>query len=306
MALQDFFQIDKKVKRALDLCEPVVALESTVITHGLPYPVNFQVALEMEAVVAREGAVPATIGVIDGKVIIRVDIFQLKKLAKDPGLHKISARDFSAAVAKGWSGGTTVAGTLLVAHLAGIQVFATGGIGGVHRYPSFDISSDLHLLASTPVIVICAGAKAILDLPATLEVLETFSVPVVGFQTDEFPAFYARGSGLPVSVQVDSVAEIAQMARAHWALGRKSAILVVAQPPDADALDADRMGKVVQLALEEMEEKKVRGQNVTPYLLSRVSELTGGDSLKANLALLKNNAQIAGQIARELSNNPGE
>lgn len=306
MALQDFFHVDKKVQQALDLCEPVVALESTVITHGLPYPENFQTALEMEARVARAGAVPATIAVLEGRIFIRVDIFQLKKLAKAEGLHKISARDFSAAVARGWSGGTTVAGTLLAAHLAGIQVFATGGIGGVHRQAPFDISADLQLLARTPLVVVCAGAKAILDLPATVEVLETYGVPVVGYQTDEFPAFYSPHSGLPVSVRLDSAAEVAQLARAHWALGRESAVLVVAPPPAEEALETAHLDQVIQQALAEMEAQQVRGQQVTPFLLSRVSEMTDGASLRANLALLKNNAQIAGQIACELSKAPCE
>jgi pseudouridine-5'-phosphate glycosidase len=216
-------------------------------------------------------------------------------------LHKISRRDFATAIARGESGGTTVAGTLIAAHAAGIRVFATGGIGGVHRDAPFDVSTDLQELSRTPVMVVCAGAKSILDLAATLEVLETLGVPVIGYQTDEFPAFYARTSGLPVSVRADNPKEVADIANAHWNLGLTSAVLVVAPPPADVALSESEMETAVDQALAEAQAQNIRGQAVTPFLLGRVSELTGKASLRANLALLLNNAQIAAQISKAFS-----
>ncbi|NLG73455.1 MAG: pseudouridine-5'-phosphate glycosidase [Chloroflexi bacterium] len=298
--LPSWFKIDPEVSSALHAGQPVVALESTVITHGLPYPDNMQLARDMEQEVRQGGAVPATIAVIAGRVAIGVAPEELALLARGEGMHKISTRDFAAAAAKGWNGGTTVAGTMTAAHAAGIKVFATGGIGGVHRDAPFDISADLPQLARTPMIVVCAGAKAILDLPATLEYLETFHVPVVGMGTDEFPAFYSRESGLPVSVRADSAAEVVDIACAHWELGLNSALLVVVPPPAEAALPYDRVARDVDQALAEAREAGVRGQAVTPFLLSRMAEITGGASLQANLALLRNNARYAAQIARAL------
>jgi len=305
--LSSSFQISEEVARALRLRLPVVALESTVITHGLPYPDNLALARDMESDVRDCGATPATIALLDGSIKVGVLPEQLERLGREAGMHKISVREYGPAISKGWSGGTTVAGTLLAANKVGIQVFATGGIGGVHRRTDFshsqpsDISADLSMLAKTPMIVVCAGAKAILDLPATLEYLETLSVPVVGYQTDDFPAFYSRSSGMKVSLRADSPAEIVAMGNAHWGLGLESAILVVNPPPEAIALPFESVEGAIQQALEEAQAQGVRGQQVTPFLLSRVSELTGGASLRANLGLLRNNACLAAKIAVELA-----
>jgi len=289
-----------EVRKAIDEGAPVVALESTVITHGLPYPQNLQLALDMEAEVRQQGAVPATVGVIEGQVFVGLDAGQLAALSQGESLVKVSVRDYGPAVAKGLSGGTTVAGTLLAAHLTGLRIFATGGIGGVHRQAPFDVSTDLVQLARTPLVVVCAGAKAILDIPATLEVLETYGVPVIGYQTDEFPAFYSRGSGLPVSARVDTPEQAARVAQAHWSLGMTSAVLVCVPPPAEEALPAEQVQGAIDQALAEAKEEDIHGQRVTPFLLGRVSELTKGSSMKANLALLRNNARVAGQIARYL------
>jgi len=278
----------------------VVALESTVITHGLPYPQNLALAKDMEMEVRQRGAVPATIAVLEGVVRVGLELESLERLGRGGEVHKISSRDFGVAVARGWSGGTTVAGTLLAAHTAGIRVFATGGIGGVHRGGNYDVSADLPQLARTPLIVVCAGAKAILDLPATLEYLETFAVPVVGYQTEEFPAFYSRNSGLKVGVRVDSPREAAAMGEAHWSLGLCSALLVANPPQVGHDLPNEAVDGAIQTALAEAELRGIRGQDVTPFLLARVSELTSGASLEANLALLRNNARLAADIALAL------
>ncbi len=301
------FEINPSVAQALDLGLPVVALESTVITHGLPYPENINLAEDMEYQVRDHGATPATIGVIEGRVRIGLTVSEMELLAgAGQGLWKISPRDFAPAIARMVSGGTTVAGTLFAAHLAGIRVFATGGIGGVHyelnprRKGAFDISADLPALARTPLIVVCAGAKAILDLNATLEYLETWGVPVVGYQTDDFPAFYCRRSGLKTSARADTPDEVVFLARTHWELGLHSAVLVVVPPPEDVALSSEEVKKAVQAALKLAQAEKVSGKEVTPFLLKKVSELTEGDSLRANLGLLLNNAAVAAQIARAL------
>lgn len=295
-----FFTPSIDVARALKLALPVVALESTVITHGLPHPENLYLARDMEAAVREEGATPATIAILNGQVRVGLVDSEIEELSKVPSL-KISRRDFATAIVKKSHGGTTVAGTMLAAHQAGIQVFATGGIGGVHREAPFDISADLQALADTPMIVVCAGAKAILDLPATLEYLETMSVPVVGYQTEDFPAFYSRESGLKASVKLDSPEEIAAFAQAHWGVGMKSAVLVTNPVPASAAIPKSEMDPFIDQALKAAAEKNIHGQAVTPFLLQRVSELTGGKSLGANLALLLNNARLAGQIARALA-----
>jgi pseudouridine-5'-phosphate glycosidase len=296
--LSPAYRLSAEVGRALEKKLPIVALESTVITHGLPYPQNLALAQDMEEEVRQRDVVPATIAVLDGKVCVGLQTEQLERLAQGGEMHKVSTRDFATAISKRLSGGTTVAGTMLVAHTAGIGVFATGGIGGVHRQSPFDISADLPQLARTPMIVVCAGAKAILDLPATLEYLETFAVPVVGYQTDDFPAFYSRSSGLKASARADSPAEVVSLARAHWEMGLRSAVLVVVSPPEDVALPIERVESEIERALQEMESHRIRGQQVTPFLLQRVSELTGGASLQANLGLLKNNARLAAEIAR--------
>ncbi len=301
------FFLSSEVYDALSSQTPVVALESTVITHGLPHPQNLQLALDMEDEVRRGGATPATIALLDGNVRVGLESAELERLALTQGLHKISSRDIGAAIGLGWSGGTTVAATMLAAFAAGIRVFATGGIGGVHRLApgqgesqAWDISADLPQLARTPMIVVCAGAKAILDLPATLEFLETWSVPVVGYQMDEFPAFYSRSSGLKASLRVDSPQQIVKVARAHWASGLDSAVLVGNPPPEATAVAREIVEAAVEQALQDAQAQGVRGQQVTPFLLSRLSELTHGSSLRANLDLLTNNADLAARIAMEL------
>jgi pseudouridylate synthase len=298
------FILAAEVSRALQKKAPIVALESTVITHGLPYPENLTLAKDMENEVRQAGSIPATIAILNGKIHVGLDGSQLEQLATSSNTRKISVRDFAPALARKSSGGTTVAATLYAADKAGIRVFATGGIGGVHRDQPFDISADLQQLAVRPVIVVCAGAKAILDLPGTLEYLETMGIPVIGYQTDEFPAFYSRKSGLPVSARAESPEEAAIISTTHWGLGMKSAVLVAAPPPVDVALPAEKVGNAIEQALSEAQEKNIRGQAVTPFLLSRVSELTGKASLHTNLALLRNNARIAAQIAQKLS--PGQ
>ncbi len=296
----DDFILSSEITQASYLNRPIVALESTVITHGLPYPENRKLALDMENEVRSQGAVPATIAVLDGNVHIGLTADQIERLAVRQGMCKISSRDFAVALAQRQSGGTTVAGSLVVAHIQGIRVFATGGIGGVHRQAPFDISADLMQLARTPIIVVCAGAKAILDLPATVEMLETLGVPVVGYQTDYFPAFYSRSSGLKANSRVESPEDIVKIAHNHWALGLQSAVLVTVPPPSEVALPDDIIQTAVQQALDEAKVQDIHGQAVTPFLLRRVSDLTQGASLRVNLALLLNNARIAAQIARAL------
>jgi len=292
--------ISPLVSQALSQGAPVVALESAVISHGLPFPQNLELALELEEIIRRQGVVPATIGVLQGRVHVGLDKSQTERLAQERDLHKISARDFAPALTFGWSGGTTVAGTMLAAHRSGIKIFATGGIGGVHRHPKYDISADLPQLASTPMMVVCAGAKSILDLDATLEYLDTHSVPVVGFQTDEFPAFFARSSGFRASCRVETPEQAAALARNHWGLGMSSAVLLTAPPPESDALLHTEVEQAIQIAQKEADERNIRGQSVTPFLLQRLTQLTEGRSLRANLALLKNNARIASQVSQSL------
>lgn len=294
------FRFSREVGDALRANKPVVALESTVITHGLPQGENIELARAMEQIVREAGATPATIAVVDGRICVGMDDADLERLAADGGARKLSARDLAPAVAAGASGGTTVAGTLRVAAMAGIRVFATGGIGGVHRGSQWDISADLPELAKQPVLLVCAGAKAILDLPATLEQFETLGVPVVGYQTDEYPAFYSIESGLQTSARVENAAEAAALARAHWELGGGGVMLTAPAPADL-ALPRGEVDVWIEQALAEMEAQGIRGQAVSPYLLKRVSELSGKKSLEANLGLLKNNARVAAGVAKELA-----
>lgn len=282
------------------MAKPIVALESTVLTHGLPRPQNLQLARDMEQAVREAGAKPATIGFLDGRLRIGLRDAELERLANEDNVYKVGPRDFAAVIARKACGGTTVAGTMLACRDTNIRVFATGGIGGVHRHAPFDISADLQALASIPMIVVCAGAKAILDLPATLEYLETMSVPVVGFGTDEFPAFYSRESGLDVSVRLDAPQEIVQFARAHWGAGLMSAILVTNPVPEAEAIAASEIEPYIEQANREARTRGIHGKAVTPFLLSRISELTGGKSVSTNLSLLLNNARLAAQISSAL------
>lgn len=294
-------QISTDIERALHLSLPIVALESTVITHGLPPPQNLQLARDMEAAIRREGATPATIALLDGKIRIGLTDEELARLSQATSTLKVSLRDFATAIVKKASGGTTVAGTMFAANNSGIKVFATGGIGGVHKESSFDISTDLRALAEIPMIVVCAGAKAILDLPATLEYLETMGVPVVGYQTDTFPEFYSRDGNLNVSVRLDSPQEIVDFANAHWSLGMRSAVLVTNPVPVTEAISKSEMEPVIAKASAEAQEKKIHGQALTPFLLKRISELTEEKSMHTNLALLLNNAKVAAQIAKALT-----
>ena len=290
------------VFHALQQHAPIVALESTVITHGLPQPENLTLAQDMEQMVRSEGATPATIAILDGKIQVGLNTEQLKRLAYAEEVIKISLRDFATALVKSKPGGTTVAGTMYVAQQTGIKVFATGGIGGVHKEAELDISTDLQALASIPVMVVCAGAKSILNLPATLEYLETMGVPVVGYRTDKFPEFFSIGKNLPVSVRLNTPEEVVQFAQAHWGLGLRSGILVCQQIPEKVAIDASEIEPFLLQVSNEVKimqnEHTITGQQVTPYELKKVNQLTRGKSLTANLELLLNNARLAAQIAR--------
>ncbi len=286
------------VKRALDISFPLVALESTVITHGLPKPHNLKLAQDMERAVREEGATPATVAFLDGQLHIGLSGAELERLANEDVELKAGPRDFARAAVKGESAGTTVAGTMFACKNTNIKVFATGGIGGVHRESKNDVSADLQALATIQMIVVCAGAKAILDLPATLEYLETMGVPVVGYGTDEFPAFYSRESGLDISVRLDSPEEIVQFAKAHWGAGLQSAVLVANPVPKGEAIPKSEMEPLIRQASKEAMEQGIHGKKITPFLLERINKLTNGKSMKANLALLLNNARLAAQIAR--------
>jgi pseudouridine-5'-phosphate glycosidase len=292
-----YFSIIPEVDETLSDGKPIVALESTVITHGLPFPENWELAKNLEAEVRKQGCIPATIAILDGVICVGLDAGQLERLARSQDMLKVSNRDIAAAIKKNKSGGTTVAGTLAIAQEVGIKVFATGGIGGVHRQAPFDISADLGQLGRSQLVVVCSGAKAILDIPATVEVLETYGVPVIGYKTDEFPAFYSVSSGMGVGARVESAEEVAILAKIHWNLGMPSSILLVVPPPAEIALETDIVEAAIHTALGEAQKKKIRGQAVTPFLLRRVSELTGGSSLRANLGLLRNNARVAAEIA---------
>jgi len=304
MNLSSNFILASEITQALRLHQPVVALESAVITHGLPRPENYQLAMSLEEEVRHYGAVPATTAILDGKVRVGMSSEQVKRLSEEDGLHKISSRDFGIAIAGQKSGGTTVAGTLVIARTVGIKVFATGGIGGIHRDTLHDISADLQELSRSPVIVVCAGAKAILDLPATVEYLETMGVPIVGYKTEEFPAFYSRESGIKVDATANSPAEVVKIAQSQWEIGLEKAVLVVVPPPAEIAIPTNEIEATIQAAVHEAEEQKIKGAAVTPFLLNRVSELTHGASLKTNLALLKNNVQVATELAKEINKLP--
>jgi len=288
----------KEIKEGMNAGRPIVALESTVLTHGLPRPQNLKLAHDMEQAVRDEGATPATIGFLDGVLHAGLSDAELERLANEINAYKVGPRDFATVIAKKLCGGTTVAGTMLACKHTNLKVFATGGIGGVHRDAPFDISADLQALASIPMIVVCAGAKAILDLPATLEYLETMSVPVVGYGTDEFPAFYSRESGLDVSVRLDTPQQIVDFAHAHWDAGLHSAVLVTNPVPEIEAISKSEMEPYIEQANREAREQGIHGKALTPFLLPRISELTEGKSMRANLALLLNNARLAAQIAK--------
>ncbi|OWU84940.1 pseudouridine-5'-phosphate glycosidase [Oceanicola sp. 22II-s10i] len=281
----------------------VVALESTIITHGMPWPQNYETAQTVEAEIRAAGAVPATIAVIGGRLQIGLTADRLETLAQARDVAKLSRADMAACMATGGTGATTVASTMIAARLAGIGVFATGGIGGVHRgaETSFDISADLRELAQTPVTVVAAGAKAILDLPKTLEVLETLGVPVMAYGQDEFPAFWSRSSGLPAPLRMDSAADVARAQAMRRALGLPGGQLVANPVPVADEIPAAEIGPIIAAALDEAAAQGIAGKAVTPFLLARIFELTEGRSLTTNIALVRHNARLAAEIALELA-----
>lgn len=290
------------VDEALRAGRPVVALESTVISHGLPFPDNLRIAQQMEAAVQASGAVPATIAILGGRITVGLGADQLERLAQAQRVRKCSRRDIPIAIARGEDGATTVAGTMVIAYMAGIRLFATGGIGGVHRGHPFDVSADLLELGRTPVCVVCAGAKSLLDLPATLEVLETQGVPVVGYGTDVFAAFYVPDSGLPVSVRADTPAEVAALLRAQDSLPEpRGGTLVTVPIPAADALSTAEVEAAIAEAVARADANGIVGAAVTPFLLAQVAEITQGGSVTANRALLLSNCRVAAQIAAALS-----
>ena len=302
--MNKYLDISPEVKAALDEGRPVVALESTIISHGMPYPKNVETALLVEQTIRDNGAVPATIAVIGGRLKAGLSHEEIEYLGKTGrGVAKASRRDLPALVARGADGATTVTTTMIIAHMAGINVFATGGIGGVHRGAevTMDISADLEELAQTPVMVVCAGAKSILDLGLTLEYLETKGVPVIGYGTDELPAFYTRKSGFGVDYRVDSPEELAAMFRAQRGLNYKGGMLVTNPIPEQYAMDKAVIDKAIDQALAEAKEQHVHGKETTPFLLARVVELTGGDSLESNIKLVLNNATVAAKTAAELA-----
>lgn len=301
--MQDRLVLLPEVRDALAAGRPVVALESTIVTHGMPFPANVETALAVEAVVRDNGAVPATIAVMDGRILVGLAAETLDRLARTPDVMKLSRADLAYAVATGRPGSTTVAATMIVAALAGIRVFATGGIGGVHRgaETSFDVSADLDELGRTPVIVVAAGAKAILDVPKTLEVLETKGVPVVGFGTDEFPAFWSRASGLRAPLRIDDAAGVAAFQKARDALGIAGGMLVANPVPASDEIPAGEIADAIGAALHLAGERGIEGKAVTPFLLGEMLTLTGGRSLATNIALVRNNARVASAIAVALA-----
>lgn len=304
MQLHKAFHFLPEVSQALKNQSALVALESAVITHGLPRPQNLELARALEAEVRAENATPATIAVIDGEIRVGLDSTSLEKLAYLDGTRKISRRDYPLAVSQKLNGGTTVAGTMIAASQAGIRVFATGGIGGVHRNSNWDVSADLPELGRTPMVVVCAGAKAILDLPATLEYLETCGVLVIGYRTNEFPAFYSRQSGITLDTRLDTPQQIADAARVQWEMGLNSALLVVQPVPEEFDLPASVVEGYVAQAVKEAEQQGIHGPATTPFLLEKVKNLSEGASLITNIALLKNNARLAAQIACALAQGP--
>ena len=301
--MHDALVFSSEVGAALLSGSPVVALESTLITHGFPYPANVETALAMEEAIRAEGAIPATIAVLDGRITVGLSAAQIELLAGlgQAGVRKCSRRDLSVVVGLGGHGATTVAGTMIVAHSAGIEVFATGGVGGVHRGHPEDVSADLIELGRTPVTVVCAGAKSILDLPLTLEVLETQGVPVLGYGTDTLPAFYSRSSGLPVDQRVDTPQQVAAIVAARRRLGLGHGTLVTVPVPEADALPLEEAERAIAEATRQAEQAGVHGKALTPFVLGKVLELTGGRSQRANIAALVNNARVGAQIAVALA-----
>jgi pseudouridine-5'-phosphate glycosidase len=300
MFSNEFFSISPEIEAAIAAERAVVALESTVIAQGLPRPQNLETAQRLEQIVRAEAATPATIAVLGGKFCVGMDQDQVGRIATGTDIKKLSTRDLAIAVARAWDGATTVASTMWIAHRAGINIFATGGIGGVHRGPLPDVSADLPELSRTPMIVICSGAKIVLDLPATREWLETNSITVVGYGCDEMPAFYSRQSGLPVDVRCDSPEEVTQLFRTQRALGVAGALLVTVPVPVEAEVPEEALKKILDRSLSAAEESNVTGRHLTPFLLRQMAQFSEGMTLRANLALLENNARVAATIAREM------
>lgn len=301
--IEKYLDINPEVQEALERGRPLVALESTIISHGMPYPKNVQTALEVEKIIRDMGAVPATIAILRGKLKVGLTEEEIEYLGKAPNVIKCSRRDIPYIVSKGADGATTVASTMIIASLAEISVFATGGIGGVHRgaSDSFDISADLEELAQTNVAVVCAGAKSILDIGLTLEYLETHGVPVIGYKTKEMPAFYTRKSGFDLDYKLESPEEIARFLRAKWDLNLQGGVVVANPIEEEYEMDYVTINEAIENALKEAEEKGIKGKEATPFLLAKVKEITGGDSLDANIRLVYNNARLGAKIALELS-----
>ena len=300
-----YLDLSPEVKKALENNQPVVALESTIISHGMPYPQNVETALKVEEIVRQNGAVPATIAVINGRLKAGLSEEEITILGKQ-GLNvtKVSRRDLPVVVANKQNGATTVAATMIIAELAGIRVFATGGLGGVHRGAehTFDISADLQELSNTSVAVVCAGAKSILDLGLTMEYLETFGVPVVGYQTEKLPSFFSRISPFDVSVKLDTAQQIAEMIKVKWNLGLNGGVVIANPIPEQYAMEEKVISQAIEQALQESIEQDIKGKETTPFLLAKVVELTGGDSLEANINLAFNNAKLASEIAKNYCN----
>jgi pseudouridine-5'-phosphate glycosidase len=301
--MKEFIDINHEVEAALKDGRGVVALESTIIAHGMPFPKNIETALKVEEIIRSKGAVPATIGIIEGRIKVGMTKEEIDYLAKAKNVVKVSRRDFPIVVAKKMDGATTVAGTMIIADQAGIRLFVTGGIGGVHRgaAESFDISADLEELKQTDVTVVCAGVKSVLDIGSTLEYLETGGVPVITYGSDDFPAFYSRRSGFTSECRIDSPGEIAELIRMKKAMGLKGGMLVACPIPREYEIDFEIMDVTVEKALMECKEKDITGKRITPFLLERIKELTDGESLEANIKLVFNNAQVGGEIAALLA-----
>lgn len=301
MVDQELFRYNPEVQSALADNNPVVALESTVIAHGLPRPQNLETAFRLEQIVKEAGAIPATIAILNGKLCVGLNDDQIRFIAGDTEIKKVSIRDLPISIAKGWNGATTVASTSWIAQRAGIKVFATGGIGGVHRGTLSDVSADLPALASTPIVVVCSGAKIVLDLAATREWLETYGITVVGYQCDEMPAFYSHSSGLPVDVRVDSSGDVVKLFLAQQSLGIERALLVTVPGPNEFEIPAAELKTALDAALNEAEREHVAGRELTPFLLSHMAQTSQGATLTANIALLENNARVAAEIAKAFS-----
>jgi len=304
MTADDRMDYSKEVRAALTDGKPLVALESTIMTHGMPFPQNLETALSVESIIREESVVPATIAILKGRIKIGLEQEELKELAEDSEAIKVSRRDLASALVRQQNGGTTVSGTMICAHKAGIRVFVTGGIGGVHRdfEQTLDVSADLEELSRTPVAVVCAGVKSILDIPRTLEYLETKGVPVIGFGCDEFPAFFTPLSGIKAPLRMNLPEETARCMKTHWDLDLGGGLLIANPLFEEKALDPDLLQQVVEESLKSAEDQKISGKDITPFVLEQIVQKTGGASLEANIALIQNNARVGAGIARAYQN----